>query len=240
MPVDQNIPNTVIDVLNQIQDKRPTEAIIHGIDGSHADIRLENSVAIVRHVEVIGNVDTIGVGSVVQVSWRSDGRPVVMLVGSGGGVSSSGTTVVPDNVTIENSSFGLRLKKGGIAREHLSFALPDEMNPSDSLTRAGWTVDELTGVISNTGIRILPTGEIALGTGNDVVKLSAFGSPDDPSSPEDDTEYRLWVGSILPHNAPFAVTKYGELISSGGSIGGWDISSNEFVSDAGNSIIHSG
>jgi len=240
MPVDTNIPNTVIDVLDQIKDKRPTEAIVYGIDGDRVDIRLENSASIVRHVEVVGSVDSISTGSVVQISWRNDGRPVVILVGSGGITSTRGSTVVPDNVTIENSSFGLRVKKGGISREHLSFVLPDELVGSDSLTRAGWIVNESTGVISNTGIRILPTGEIALGSGNDIVKLSAFGSPDDPASPEDDTEYRLWIGNVLPHAAPFAVTKYGELISEKGTIGGWDITSNALVSDAGNTTLHAG
>jgi len=240
MPINQNIPETVISVLGQTKDKRPTEAIVHGIDGGHADIRLDDSVSIVRHVEVIGNIDTVNVGDTVQIAWKDDGRPVVMLIGSGGLASTSGATVVPDNVTIENSSFGLRVKKGGVSREHLSFMIPDEFDVTDALTRAGWTVDQTTGIISNTGISISPAGGLSLGSGNDIVKISSVGSPDDPASPEDDTEYRLWVGHVYPYAAGFAVTKYGDMIARKGVVGGWSIASDGLTSDTGNAVLHAG
>lgn len=240
MLVNQSVPDTVINVLDQTKDKRPSDAVIYGIDGAHADIRLNNSVAIIRHVEVIGSVDSVNIGDTVQIIWKSDGRPVIMLVGAGGISSTSGATVVPDNATIENSSFGLRVKKGGISREHLSFIISDEIDVVDSLTRAGWSVDPETGVISQAGISISPTNGLSIGSGNDIVRITNAGSPDDPASPEDDTEYRLWIGHTYPYAAGFAVTKYGDLVARQGSIGGWNITSTELYSDAGNAVIHAG
>lgn len=240
MPVNQSVPDTVISVLQQTRDKRPTEASIYGIDGDRADIRLDNSVAIVRHVQVIGDVETVNVGDIVQLSWRADGRPVVMLTGAGGMTSVSRKAVVPDNVTIENSGVGLRVKQGGISREHLSFVIPDELELLDSLLGAGWTVNQETGVLSHTGITISPINGLSLGSGNDIVRLSSYGAPDDPSSPEDDTEYRFWVGHTYPYAAPFAISKDGSVRASKGSIGGWTLTDNDLLSDAGNAVIHSG
>ena len=240
MPVNQSVPDTVVSVLQQTRDKRPTEASIYGVDGDRADIRLDDSVAIIRHVQVIGDVDTLNVGDIVQISWRTDGRPVVMLTGSGGMTSVSRKAVVPDNVTIENSSTGLRVKKAGIAREHLSFIIPDEFELIDSLLGAGWTIDRETGTLSHTGITISPINGLSLGSGNNIVRLSSYGAPDDPSSPEDDTEYRLWIGHTYPWAAPFAVSQDGSLRASKGTLGGWSLADQDIFSDAGNAILHSG
>jgi hypothetical protein len=239
MPAEYKFSDAISDVIDRHKDVRPTEGEIYGIDGDRVDVRLNDSVAIVRHVEVVGNLNDVDVGDTVQLVWGMDGRPVVMLIGSGGGGGT--TTVVADNQSIENSSSGLRVKQAGILRHHLGFALPDETEFIDLLAQAGWQIDPITGTIFHDGIRISPSGEISLGSGEDVIKMSGTGSPDDPNTPfVDETEYRLWIGATLPYNAPFTVDKFGNVNISSGVIGGWSMSPVQMVSDAGNATLHAG
>lgn len=239
MPGEYKLSDSIRMILDLDADKRPTTATIHGIDGNHADISLAGSVAIVRHVEVVGNVNDVAVGDSVQIAWGNDNRPVVMLIGSGG-TGGGIATVVADNQSIENSNSGLRVKAAGILRHHLGFTLPDESEFQDAFTAAGWTIDPDSGTIYHSGISISSGGMISLGSGEEVIKMSGFGVPDRPDSPEDDTDYRLWIGRIDPTFAPFAVDKYGHVVLRGGTVGGWSLTTDDIVSDAGNARIHSG
>jgi len=58
-------------------DKRATYATVYRIDENRVDIRISNSVAIVRHIEVVGDIEALQINDVVQIAW-STGRPVGM------------------------------------------------------------------------------------------------------------------------------------------------------------------
>ena len=101
----------------------------------------------------------------------------------------------------------------GIYLGHATFAsAPFSVTPagvlkSTSGTIGGWTL----GASSLTGgdATLASSGNITLGTSNDVIRLSA-----------DDTTYRLWIGHATAASAPFRVTKAGVLTASGVSISG--------------------
>lgn len=84
---------------------------------------------------------------------------------------------------------------------------PDGVLTSTSGTIGGWTL----GSSSLTGgnATLASSGNITLGTSNDVVRLSA-----------DDATYRLWIGNATAASAPFRVTKGGVLTATGVSISG--------------------
>lgn len=238
MPGANTLHDIVDTMLRLRKDKRPSDGVVHAIDGDRVDIRLGDSTAVIRHVEVSGSVDNLTAGAKIQLRWGTDGRPVVLPAASGspsyeyvGG--STEAVVVPDNITIENSSEGLRVKQGGIGREHLNFPV-NGGNGSCPLTSAGWNVSA-EGVLSKEGIYIHPHGEISVGQGEDVVKLSAWSSGGQTSD-----EFRLWVGHTIADNAPFRVTKLGELYSTLGLIAGWNIREAEFFADDGNARLAAG
>ena len=156
MPSNTSIVDTVNTVLERQADKRPTSAVVYGIDGDRIDIQVNGSVSIIRHVQVVGGVDTVSVGDSVQIIWQPSGRPVALLPGGGGGVSRTAAVVTPDNSTIENSSSGLRVKQGGIGREHLGFDIADDVASSNPLLVTGWKIDS-DGSLYHSGIRISPT-----------------------------------------------------------------------------------
>lgn len=86
----------------------------------------------------------------------------------------------------------------------------------------GWTINATT--ITGGDATLDSTGVITLGTGNNIVKLSAV-----------DSTYRVWVGNATAASAPFSVTKAGAISATSGTIGGnalssTTISSTTFVS----------
>lgn len=94
----------------------------------------------------------------------------------------------------------------------------------------GFTLSTTT--LSGTNFSIVNTGNITLGTSNNVVRLSSS-----------DATYRLWVGHATATSAPFRVTQAGVLTASGatisgtltaeaGSIGGWTLASGTMRSGA--------
>jgi hypothetical protein len=105
----------------------------------------------------------------------------------------------------------------------------------------GWTIN-LTSITGG-GVTLDSAGDIIVGTGNDIVELSAV-----------DAAYRLWVGNTSAASAAFSVTKAGVLSAAGatitgaitatsGAIGGWTIgattltSTGVTLSSAGNASI---
>jgi hypothetical protein len=226
--------NAVKTIIDRSKDKRPTSGVVYGIDGRRVDLRLDNSSAIIRHVSVVGDINTVSVGDAVEIQWGSDGRPVVVIA------DADAFVPVADNQTIENTDDGLRVKSGGLQRHHIGFVLPDESSFIDLFSQAGWAIDPVTGIISSSGVSISPHGAISIGEGNNIIKMASYGIPDNPNSPEDDTEYRMWAGHTYPHAAGFALTKYGDLIARKGTIGGWTIASDSLYSDIGNARLHAG
>lgn len=76
---------------------------------------------------------------------------------------------------------------------------------------AGWTIAAAT--LSKQDAVLSSEGYLALGTGNNIVRLDA----------QDET-YRLWAGHATAASAPFSVTAAGAMKATAGTIGGWTIS----------------
>ena len=100
----------------------------------------------------------------------------------------------------------------------------------------GWTIGATT--LTGGNATLSSTGNLTLGTGNDVVRLSA-----------DDATYRIWVGHATAASAPFRVTKAGVLTASSatitgtitstlGTIGGWTLGGTTLT--GGQAILNSG
>jgi hypothetical protein len=71
----------------------------------------------------------------------------------------------------------------------------------------GWTIGAST--LTGGNATLTNTGNLTLGTGNDVCRISA-----------DDATYRLWIGNATAGSASFRVTKGGALTCSGASVSG--------------------
>lgn len=80
-------------------------------------------------------------------------------------------------------------------------------------TIAGWQMDEALGTLSGGDATLDADGILTLGTGNDVIIVSA-----------DDATHRLAIGNSTMSSAPFRVTKAGAVTAESGTIGGWTIS----------------
>jgi len=86
----------------------------------------------------------------------------------------------------------------------------------------GWTIGATT--IDGASATLDSAGSIVIGSGDDVVVLSAI-----------DSTRRLWVGAANPATAPFRVTKAGALTTTnitatGGTVGGFTLASNAIKS----------
>lgn len=77
-------------------------------------------------------------------------------------------------------------------------------------TIGGWNVSATT--LSNNNAVLDSAGQLFLGTGNNIVYLSAT-----------DATYRLWIGNVTAGTATFSVTKAGALFCSSGTIAGFTI-----------------
>ena len=94
-------------------------------------------------------------------------------------------------------------------------------------TIGGWTINATTLTGGDTTLN--STGVITLGTGNNIVQLSSV-----------DATYRIWVGHATAASAPFSVTKAGVILSTSGTIGGWNLSSTVLrsgASDAASNVL---
>jgi hypothetical protein len=134
----------------------------------------------------------------------------------------------PDNVTIEFSADGLRVKPSSITPGHLTFtpALAGHVH-TDSLMAHGWQIDD-NGTIFSQSTFIHSDGQISLGLAPDVIKLDGMHST-----------HRLWVGAVMPEDAPFSITKAGAMTATSGDIGGWAIGATELSADSGDAFIDS-
>ena len=69
----------------------------------------------------------------------------------------------------------------------------------------GWTLNP--GLLTGTNASIVSGGDIILGSGQNIVRLSSS-----------DSNFRLWAGSATPSTAPFRVTSTGGLVATSASI----------------------
>ena len=234
MPLyDRSVAQTISRIIKRQEKLLLSHAKIHAIDGDRVDLRLAGSPAILRNVEVIGAIGTTSVGSTVPIRWRN-GRPIVMLISDGSGVFSStgqtgGGSVVADDITIENSSQGIRVKVKGIGLKHLSFTPSLEGHQhvgEDPFTKAGWKIGKDKTIYQGDTF-IHPWGGISLGVGDGAIKLSSM-----------DPDYRIWGGVVVPEVdgdgvflGKFALKSDGSIISTLGFIGGWTIGDTDLSSD---------
>ncbi len=97
----------------------------------------------------------------------------------------------------------------------------------------GWNISATT--LSNNNAVLDSAGQLALGTGNDIIILSST-----------DATYRIWAGNVAAASASFSVTKAGVLFATGatisgsitatsGTIGGFNIGA-DYIRDVGNSM----
>lgn len=213
-------------IAQQLTHDRPNTATIHSIEGRTVSLTIGGFPSIIRSVRVIGDIDSVSPGQVVDILWDK-GRPVVLLGGMGENVVSSAAVRV-DNSTLENSWEGMRVKSGGISLRHLNFTpVIEGHNHTDPILNAGWMVDDY-GVLFNHKTRLHPDGLITLGDGTEIIKLSSS-----------DTDYRVWVGASAGEFAPFSVDKYGAMRSTLGEIGGWAVGPFKIESDDGKAVIDS-
>jgi hypothetical protein len=77
-------------------------------------------------------------------------------------------------------------------------------------TVAGW--DLALASLSKNNAVLHADGYLQLGTGNDIARLDAQNAL-----------WRLWIGHAVAGDAPFRVTRTGDLIANSGSISGWNI-----------------
>jgi len=209
----------LIKMLTEQQTTYPSRATIFRIDGSYLDVRFGSSPSIVRNVDIVGDPYRLAVGDEVLVYWESvPGRhgkaPVVYVSDSALMVSTEGGHGLPsvDGITIDYGVAGLHVPRGGIALENLSF-LPslDGHKHRTPLEEFGWNFTN-DGIMFANDTYIHPDGQIAVGTGDNTVKLDSLHAT-----------YRLWAGAQDPTAAPFSVTKAGAILASSGVIAGWNI-----------------
>lgn len=204
-------------IVRTMRDLMPKTAKLITVDSLVATIRIGTSPTVLRNVKVEGDIKSLIVGQDVNLRWdvQQGTGPTPVVLTNVIGTSTGITGIAVDNVTIENSPYGLKVKKIGL--DNLTF------NPSlvghthgDLLSLGGWQV--VDGTLFNGDVRLNPRGQIILGTGNDIIFLDSR-----------DTDYRLWVGNVDPTLAALSVSKAGVLTATGATISG-TLQSANFVS----------
>ncbi len=141
------------------------------------------------------------------------------------GYNAAGTETMHLNWTTGN----LWAMKGGFGGTEIAPLIV--LNDDGTATIAGWDITASALYKNNT--YLYSSGVISLGTGNDIVFLSAVNAT-----------YRAWIGAADPGSAPFTVTKTGILTATGatitgtitataGAIGGWTIAAAALTDTAG-------
>lgn len=116
-----DVTQIVKQMMARSQRDQPARAIIHAVDGNRVDIRIPGSPGVMRHVEVVGNIEDLRVEDSVMIQW-DHGRPqVTAAVPKTTEVKDFKESIPVDNVTLEYGPNGLRIKLGGINLSHLSF-----------------------------------------------------------------------------------------------------------------------
>ena len=120
------------------------------------------------------------------------GNPTIFSVDQFGNMRATSASITGD-ITATSGRF-----TGSVVAQHIT---------ASTGTIAGWGLS--ASILSGTNASIVSTGDIILGTGQNVVELSSS-----------DANFRLWAGSATPTNAPFRVTATGGLVATSASITG--------------------
>ena len=162
------IPRNISSVVNTIIDRRTVQrfedALIAVVDGQQVDIRPSGSSIVLRNVDVIGSIDDLEVGQEVQIIWKDD-RPYVLSAST---ADSLVQYFPPDNITIENSSEGISVKRSSLQVGHLAFS------PAMSDHRH----EDLEGAITfiGAGPGIAVSGSTVSIAGNVIMRYNAGGA----------------------------------------------------------------
>lgn len=208
-----NIKDIVLETIKRTERILPTEAMITRLDDVSADIRIGTSASVIKNVAIRGDSSGLVVGQIVPITWEdrpgSYGQVPVVTLGSN--ISTQGyqvAPIVPDNSTLQYTSFGLSIKPGGIGFEHLSFtpALEGHVHIGE-LERAGWQTTE-TGRLIGQFTTISKEGQIALGQSPTTLYLDGMHE-----------DYRMWIGGDNPYSAVFSIDKDGAINATAGTLG---------------------
>ena len=231
------MPRPIQKYVNKVLERRertyPETATIFDIQGDRADIRIGKSPNVLHHILVAGDASKLQIGQTVSLKWENRPGsiakvPIVIPASNFSGTTTSTSYTYPDNVTIEYSPSGLRVKQSSISMSHLSFKPSiDGHIHSDSLNAHGWQIDP-SGTIYSSATFIHGDGQISLGLSPNILKLDGVHPT-----------HRFWIGAVLPADASFSVTANGEVNATAGYIGGWQIERDRFSSDDGNAYIRS-
>ena len=117
--------NSIQQIVKQMMERSerplPTRAEVYAVDPPRIDIMIPGSSAVIRHVEVVGEIEKLRVGDSVALRWEH-GRPQAMLVIPGGSEPEDFRDAIPvDGETVEYGPDGLRVKLGSIGISHVNW-----------------------------------------------------------------------------------------------------------------------
>ena len=174
-------------------------------------LRIRNYETAVLTLDLLGNAAFEG--EITAASGEIGGWTIgaADLTGGDATLAAAGTLTLGtgDDVIVLDASAALyRLWAGDAVAADAPFSVTKAgVLAATSGTIGGWTLSaaSLTG-----GDAVLAAaGSLTLGTGDDVAVLSAA-----------DALYRLWAGDATPADAPFSVTKLGDLVARNADIRG--------------------
>jgi hypothetical protein len=117
----KSVHQTVKQIMDRQEVKRPTRATVYAIDGKRIDVYVPGSPSVMKHIEVVGEIERIRVGDSVALRWEHD-RPQAMVVAEAGTDPGDFRNSVPvDGVTIKWGDNGLELAQQSIGLGHLTF-----------------------------------------------------------------------------------------------------------------------
>lgn len=117
----KSMHQTVKQIIDRQEVKKPSRATVYSIDGRRIDVYVPGSPGIMRHIEVVGEIERLRVGVTVALRWEHD-RPQAMIVAEAGTDPGDFRKSIPvDGVTILWGDNGLELAQGGIGLGHLTF-----------------------------------------------------------------------------------------------------------------------
>jgi hypothetical protein len=116
---------TLHSIIKQMQRRdeiyRPTRAFVHSIDGDRIDIQFPGSPGVIRHVEVIGNVEHVRRGQSVALRWEHDRPQAIVPVPAGSDIHAFRESIPVDGTSVIWGDQGLTVAPQGIDLGHLNF-----------------------------------------------------------------------------------------------------------------------
>lgn len=173
-----------------------------------------------------------------SLTWNPETKTLTVLgsfVVTGGSIG--GFDIGPDYIRDASDTFGLSSETSGspnvrfwagstfAARDTAPFRVYDDgAMAASSGVIGGWAISSTTLAANNAVLD--STGQLLLGTGNDVAILSATNAT-----------YRLWIGNATAGTAAFSVTKAGAVFAISGTVGGFTLGATSLTAGTGPTTI---